>query len=124
MKLNKLFSPNFSGFILLECIISIFLITLILIPIFSFSSLFIKLKNRGMVSSNLSLNTHIKALLTQGFYNLSTANDGVSLGNFSNIGLEKNSNSDEFIYFKIEDHIYHRDIFYISTQLAQYRDCL
>lgn len=113
------------GFILLESVIAIFLITLLLLPIHKFSNLFINLKNPAIKRSELPFEKPIKEELTSGYDNLATTINEGEPGTFVNLGISGESEENlQFLYFKLSATIFNRDYIFISTPISQYGQCL
>lgn len=112
------------GFILLESVIAIFLITLLLLPIHKFSNLFVNLKNPEIKRAELPFEKPVKEKLTLGYDALATTiNDGEP-GTFVNLGISGESEENlQFLYFKLPTNIFNRDYIFISTPISQYGEC-
>lgn len=111
------------GFIFLEIIISLTLITLLVIPFYKFSSFLTKSKKQNSKGENILREIEIKRKLSSGYDSLILEKDFL-LGNFSNIGLSSDSDSSKnFIFFKIKDPQFNKELFYISTPINKYSDC-
>ncbi len=112
------------GVILLEGVISIFLITVLLIPIFKFSGNFINLSTNNINENTFEEEHFIKDRLSLGYNELIKNNTDFSLGSFHNLGSSSdNEINRNFAFFKSKNHIYNREIFYLSTPISNYGEC-
>lgn len=112
------------GVILLEGVISIFLITVLLIPIFKFSGNFINLSTNNINENTFEEEHFIKNQLSLGYDELIKNNTDFLLGSFHNLGSSSyNEINRNFAFFKSKNHIYNREIFYISTPISNYGEC-
>lgn len=112
------------GFILLESVIALFLIAILLLPLYKFSNLFINLKNPQIKRAELPFEKPVKENLTSGYDSLSTEiNDGKT-GTFINLGLFDESEENlQFIYFEVSATLFNRGYLFISTPISQYGEC-
>lgn len=116
------------GFILLEGVISIFFISLLLIPLFHFSNIFINLSNDNIKTAELQEEFSIKEQLVLGYDGIikdnSNNNTKILFGSFHNIGILSIAENRTFIFFRIKNDTFNRDLIYLSSPISTYRECL
>lgn len=112
------------GFILLEGVISIFLVSLLLIPLFNFSNIFINLSNNNIKTVEFQEEFNIKEKLILGYDGIIRNNHKVLFGTFHNIGLSSNIENRNFIFFNEKSPNYNRKIKHILTPISNYEECL
>lgn len=112
------------GFILLEGVISIFLVSLLLIPLFNFSNIFINLSNNNIKTAEFQEDFKIKEQLLLGYDEIIRSNNKILFGTFNNIGISSQVENRNFIFFNGKSDNYNRRVKYILTPISNYRECL
>lgn len=112
------------GVILLEGVISIFLITVLLIPIFKISGNFLSLSTDNINKNTFEEEYFIKDRLILGYDELIKNNKEFLIGNFHNLGsVNDNQINRNFAFLKLKNETYNRELFYISTPISKYGEC-
>lgn len=112
------------GFMLLEGVISIFLVSLLLIPLFQFSNIFINLSNNNIKTAEFQEDFKIKEQLLLGYDGIVRNNKKILFGKFNNIGISSQMENRNFIFFNGKSDNYNRRVKYILTPISTYRECL
>lgn len=109
------------GFILLECVISIFLITLLLLPIQKLNLTLIKLNNPYEKRQDYFYYENISKEKNKGFLFISK---NTPQGSFSNIGMKTDFESIKYFYiFESSSSVFQRNFTSIVTPLSSYKEC-